>query len=126
MIKSIEVTVPKLTPILEPVQTIMKLCNGTITTVTFRPPPGPNYEVYGKLRYREFSLIPLSELHWIPLEQYPVSFGLNWAEWDGTFDIMIEFCSPGARYEHKIVVEVTVTESETTEQLFKQFIAKGF
>lgn len=125
MIKSIEVNVPKQTSVILPVQKVIKLCDGFISSVTFRPPPGPNYEVYAKIRYREFSLVPLSELDWIPLEKYPVMFPLNWNDWDGTYDLLLEFCSPGARYEHNIVVEIIVEENATTQQLFREFIDKG-
>jgi len=124
--KSISVTVPAKRQEENPLSTIVKLCDGTLSRVVVRPPPGPNWEVYFKLMYRETSILPVEELEWIPLEQYPVDATLNWSEWDGTYDVNVLFCSPDARFEHTIVVDFEVDEKPSLVKLFTDFVQRGF
>jgi len=126
MYKSISVSVPPKISEQEPLSTTVKLCNGTLSRVVVRPPPGPNWEVYFKLTYREVSILPIEELEWIPLEQYPVDATLNWSEWDGTYDVNVLFCSPDARFEHTIVVDFEIDEKPSLVKLFTDFVQKGF
>lgn len=125
MFKSIMVTVPPKTPEVVPVSTEVVLCKGVLTHVCIRPPPGPNWEVFGKIRYRETSIIPGDELEWIPLERYPVDVYPNWEEWDGTYTFDVLFCSPDARFSHTIVVEFEIDEKTTITGLLMDLISRG-
>jgi hypothetical protein len=125
MFKSIAVTVPAGTQPDAPIQTSVKLCDGTIRTVTIRPAIGPQWELYAKIVYREVSIIPFEETEWIPLEQYPVESHLNWDRWDGTYTIDILACSPQARFEHTFVVDIEVEEGFTEVQAIMDLISRG-
>lgn len=125
MLKSVEVTVPAGTRPDNPVQIPLKLCKGTIISVTIRPAPGPQWELYAKILYRETSLLPFDETEWIPLEREPVVAQLNWSRWDGTYEIDILGCSPQARFEHRFIVEVEVEEGMTTVEAILDLISRG-
>lgn len=125
MFKSIEITVPAGTTSSNPIQVPLKLCKGTIISVTIRPAPGPQWELYAKIGYRETSVFPFDETEWIPLEREPVTAQLNWARWDGTYIIDIYGCSPQARFSHQFTVEVEVEEGPTTVEAILDLIARG-
>jgi len=125
MFKSISVTVPPKTTEENPLSFRVKLCDGTLSRVVVRPPPGPNWEVYFKLMYRETSILPVEQLEWIPLEQYPIDATLNWNEWDGTYEVDVLFCSPDARFEHTIVVDFEIDEKPSLVAVMLDFIRRG-
>jgi len=126
MFKSISVTVPSKTTEENPHIVFVKLCPGTLKRIVFRPPPGPNWEVYGKVTYRENSIVPTDQLEWIPLEKYPVECVTNFDNWDGTYTVNLEFCSPDARFSHTIVVDLEVDEKPSLIKLFTDFVQRGF
>lgn len=125
MFKSVEIIVPKETTENTPQQTVVKLCKGTLKSITIRPAPGPRWELYVKVRYREFSIFPINDDQWVPLEEHPVRIEPNWNNWDGTYDITIECCSPQARYPHTILVDIEIEEQYTLYQLLFEFIKRG-
>lgn len=125
MFKSISVTVPPGTRPEAPVHIPLKLCKGTIISITIRPAVGPNWELFAKIGYRETSLIPFDETEWIPLERDPVVSQLNWSRWDGTYDIDIYGCSPQARFVHTFIVEVEIEEGMTTVEAILDLISRG-
>jgi len=126
MFKSIEITVYSKTLSTTPKQAVIELCKGTLRQIVLRPAFGPNWEVYARVKYREYLLWPNDESEWVPLERYPVEILPNWSNWDGTYDITIELCSPQARFNHNVVVDIDVDEQPSFLTLFKDFIAKGF
>lgn len=119
------ITVPAQTPASNPVNYPIKLGPGTLVNITIRPAIGPRWEVYVKVEYRELCILPLKEDEWIPLEQYPIEAHYNWGEWDGTYTVNVLLCSPQARFSHDIVVEITVNEKASTEELLQEFIDQG-
>lgn len=125
MFKSIEITVPAGTQPEDPVHETVRLCKGTITSVTFRPAIGPQWELYAKIDYRESPLIPFDELEWIPMERDVIEVKPNWARWDGTYYIDIYGCSPQARFSHKFIVDIEVEEGLTTVEAILDLISRG-
>lgn len=125
MFRTLELTVPPQTTVLSPIVETVKLCPGTFSLVRFVPPPGPAWEVYARLLYREFQLIPREQGEWIPLEKYPVIIHPNWSAWDGTYFVDIEICSPQARYQHQIIVELEIEEGVTMRSLLARLIGVG-
>jgi hypothetical protein len=125
MFKSISITVPAGTPAEEPVSKSLRLCNGTIKTVSIRPAVGPQWELYVKIEYRESSLIPFDESEWIPLEREVITVYPNWSRWDGTFSIDILGCSPQARFVHTFVVDIEVEEGMTEVEAIQDLISRG-
>lgn len=109
-----------------PIITTIKLCKGTLKRVIFRPAPGPNWEVYGKLLYREFHLFPRDTSEWLALEAIPILIEPDWNDWDGLYAVDIWCCSPTARYTHNIQIELEVQETPTLAELFHNFIQMGF
>lgn len=126
MFKSISITIPPGTPADEPIETSVKLCDGTIRRITIKPAIGPQWELYTKIIYRESSIIPTDESQWIPLEREAVIVEPNWARWDGTYIIDILGCSPDARFSHSFVVDIEVEEGLTTVQALEDLILRGF
>lgn len=126
MHKTVTVTVPPQTTATNPVQEYVKLAKGTLDKVVIRPAPGPNWEVYIKVKYREFSLIPLNDDEWIPLERWPVEVNPEFDSWDGGYEMLIECCSPGARYSHTVEVEFHVLEKLSIRQMVQAFVSGGF
>lgn len=126
MFTSVETTIPAGTAASDPIATIIKLCAGTITSIIIRPAQGPRGEVYCKIKYRANSIAPQDEDEWIPLEEHPVIMSPEWSNWDGTYKISAVFCSPQARYDHIVDVDVEVLESPTMSQSLRDFIDKGF
>jgi hypothetical protein len=125
MFKSVEITVPAGTQPEEPVHEVLKLCQGTITTITFRPAVGPQWELYAKIEYRESPLVPFDELEWIPLERDVITVHPNWARWDGTYYIDIYGCSPEARFNHTFILDVEVEEGPTVVEAILDLIQRG-
>jgi len=123
--RTIEMTVPPKTTVIFPITETVKLSPGTLSLVRFVPPPGPSWEVYARLLYREFQLIPREEGEWIPLEKYAVEIRPNWSAWDGTYFVDVEMCSPQARYSHQIIVELEVEEGVTMRSLLAKLIGIG-
>ena len=121
-----EIVVEKGTTATAPQITTVGLGKGVLQRVTIRPAPGPNWEVYAKVVYREFSLLPLNHDDWVALERYPVEVFPNWSNWDGTYDMEVWTCSPQARFNHTIQVEFEIEENNTVIQLLKDFISRGF
>ncbi|NIW97367.1 MAG: hypothetical protein GWN13_03810 [Phycisphaerae bacterium] len=125
MFKSLEITVPAGTQADNPVHESLKLCQGTITSISFRPAPGPQWELYAKIEYRETPLVPFDELEWIPLERDVVEVKPNWARWDGTYTIDIYGCSPQARFSHSFIVDIEVEEGPTMVEAILDLISRG-
>lgn len=125
MYKSISVTVPAGTQADDPVREPLGLCDGTIISITIRPAPGPQWELYAKVEYRETPLVPFDESEWIPLDREPVVSQPMWDRWDGTYVIDILGCSPDARFEHTFLVDVEVLEGMTMVQAIQDLISRG-
>jgi hypothetical protein len=126
MIRQVEVTVSPLTTVAAPNETAVKLCVGIFSRLYVRSAPGCNGEVYFRVQYRENSFIPDNNDEWIPLSGEILEFNPNFSSWDGTYNVILQLCSPDARFEHIIQFEFEVIETETLEQLFKEFIERGF
>lgn len=125
MYKSISVLVPAGTQPTEPVQELVKLCEGTITSIVIRPAIGPQWELYAKVMYREIAIFPFDATEWIPLEQYPIEIHPNWNRWDGTYVIEILGCSPDARFNHTFSVDIEVEEGLTEVEAILDLISRG-
>jgi hypothetical protein len=125
MYKSISITVPPGTQPDDPLQTSVKLCDGTIVAIHIRPAVGPQWELYTKIEYRETPLVPSEDAEWIPLEREIISTHPNWRRWDGTYYIDILSCSPEARFTHTYVVDIEVEEGMTTVQAILDLISRG-
>jgi len=125
MFKSIEVTVPAGTQPETPVRIPLSLCKGTIKSITLRPAPGPQWELYAKVQYRETPLVPFDESEWIALERDAVLSQPNWSRWDGTYVIDILGCSPQARFNHTFIVDVEVEEGMTMVEAIQDLISRG-
>jgi len=125
MFKSISITVPAGTTVDDPVVTFLKLCKGTISSITIRPASGPQWELFCKIEYRETALFPFDESEWIPLEREVVRIEPNWSRWDGTYNIEILSCSPDARFTHTYMVDVEVEEGMSAVEAILYLISKG-
>lgn len=125
MFKSVSITVPPGTQPNEPVEYNLKLCKGIISSIVIRPAPGPQWELYAKIVYREVSIVPFDETEWIPLERESVVTHLNWSNWDGTYDIDILACSPAARFTHTFNVDIEVEEGMTEVEAIQDLISRG-
>lgn len=126
MYRCILVTVPPQTSAETPLRTTVKLTKGTLYQVTIQSPPGPNWEVYTRVLYREHSLIPVDKNLWVPLEEHTIEVLLNWNDWDGTYTLFVDCCSPDARFSHDILFSFEIIEQATLIDVFLDFIAKGF
>lgn len=126
MYRSVECTVPAGTEADDPYSETVKLAKGTLRRVSIRPAPGPNWEVYARVRYREFSLFPIDDDEWVTLERDPINIETNWDSWDGTYDMTVEFCSPDARFQHKVNVEFEVDEKPTLQEILLRLVKGAF
>lgn len=125
MFKSIAVTVPAGTQADEPEHEEVKLCAGTISSITIRPATGPQWELYAKIEYRETPLVPFAVAEWIPLEREVIEIHPNWSRWDGTYVVDVYGCSPDARFNHTFIVDIEVEEGMTTVEAIQDLIARG-
>jgi hypothetical protein len=125
MYKSISITVPPGTQSDSPLETSVKLCDGTIKAIHIRPAVGPQWELYTKIEYRETPLVPSEDAEWIPLERDIISAYPNWRRWDGTYYIVILSCSPAARFTHNYIVDIEVEEGMTMVEAIMDLITRG-
>lgn len=125
MIQQIEITVQPGVTAKAPISVIVGLSLGTLSTVSITPPPGPNWEVYTRILHLENAIIPDDNTEWIPLERNTQVFNPLFSDWKGIVKVVVEICSPQARYPHTIQYTFEVIESQTQEQLLSEFIEKG-
>lgn len=126
MYRSLLITVPAGQSATVPLRTEIKLTKGTLYRVTLQSAPGCNWEVYVRVTYREHNLIPVHNELWLPLAGGIVPVLLNWNEWDGTYVITVDACSPDARFDHDILVAFEIEEKSTLLDIFRDFVARGF
>ena len=125
MIRQFEVTIEPGVTSSNPNETIVRLGKGVLSHVSIRPAPGPNWEVYIRFLHLESPVIPNDAEEWIPLEREKLDFYPNFDLWKEIYVIKVQLCSPQARYPHKIQIELTLAESESTEQLLSKLISEG-
>lgn len=126
MIQQIEITVPPKVTLKAPISVTVGLAVGTLSTVVITPPPGPNWEVYTRILHLENAIIPDDNTQWIPLERVALVFNPVFSDWKGIYKIVVEACSPQARYHHTIQYTFEVIETKTQSQLLANLIDKGF
>lgn len=126
MYRSVLITIPAGTTASAPLRTTVKLTKGLLYQVTIYPPPGPNWEVYTRVRYRELNLMPVDDELWIPIGVHSIEATLNWNEWDGTYELSVDCCAPDARFNHDILFTFEVHEQLSLVDIMRDFIARGF
>lgn len=125
MIISREYTVAPKTPLADKIIDPVKLGKGTLTKVSFQSAPGVNGEIYARVIHFEDSIVPDETDEWIPLTGTRQEYILHFSNWHTVPVVTIEICSPDARFEHKINIEMELEEDMTLHQLFKAFIKGG-
>lgn len=126
MIKQLALTVQPGVTSDSPDEYTIKLGQGTLTHVSVRPAPGPNWEVYIRFLHLESPIIPNDNDEWIPLERIALDFYPNFILWHDIYLVKVQMCSPQARYLHTVQVELTLVEHKTADQLMQSFIQEGF
>ena len=99
---------------------------GVLTNVSIFSAPGPNWEVYTRLLHLENSIIPDDNSQWLALDGTPLTFMPMFLDWKGIYKVVIEICSPQARYSHTVQYLLEVSEQKTQQQLLSDLIDKGF
>ena len=125
MIKQLAITVQPGVTSANPDEYSIKMGKGTLSQVTVRPANGPNWEVYIRFLHLESAIIPNDNDEWIPLERIALDFYPNFTLWHDIYAIKVQLCSPQARYQHTVQIEVTLDEYATTEQLLDKLITEG-
>lgn len=126
MIKQIAITIQPGVTSKAPDEYTIKLGKGTLTQVSVRPAPGPNWEVYIRFLHLESAFIPNDNDEWIPLEREKLDFSPGFDLWKDVYVIKVQVCSPQARYPHTVQVELTLAERDTSEQLLDRIVQGGF
>lgn len=125
MIISTSLVVPALTTVGGAIREEIKLGKGTLTRVTFDVPPGANGEVYLRVLHLENSIIPDVVNEWIPVSEGKYDFNPLFSEWKDIYKVMLEGCSPGAKFSHSIEVMFELNEVGTFQELLSGFIRIG-
>jgi len=126
MIQHVEITVQPRVTAKAPTTETVGLALGVLSIVVIIPAPGPNWEVYTRILHLENAIIPDDNTQWLPLERNPLVFNPMFSDWKGIPKVVIEVCSPQARYPHTIQYLFEVSERETERQLLSSLIKKGF
>lgn len=126
MIKQLEITVePEVTPTI-PDEYEIELGEGTLSRIRIRPALGPNWEVYTRLLHLENAFIPDDNSEWIPLGSVVLEFSPKFDDWKGIYVIKVQICSPQALFSHTIQYDFTLDEKRPFDDVFAEFIARGF
>ncbi len=120
-----EIIVSPGTTVINPLERVYEVCQGTITNITVTPAIGPNWEVYIRFLHLENAFIPDDNTNWIPLERYMLIFHPLFNTWLDVYSIKCQVCSPQAKFSHAIQVTVTCQESDTVSQSLDKLLGFG-
>ena len=118
-------TTPKLA-LSDMLEDAISLCKGILTRVSVQSAPGVNGEVFIRVLHFESALLPNEPDQWIPLTGMLQNFPMHFNDWNDVYYLVVQLCAPDARFEHRINVEIEITEQETAEQIMSDFIDMGF
>jgi hypothetical protein len=125
VILSVALTVPYKTPVSSPVRLELSCGKGTLTQVSFDVPPGANGELYLRVLHLENSIVPDTIDEWVPVNGNLYRFQPNFSDWQGVYRVILEGCSPDARYAHTVEVALEIDEVGTVAQILQGLLKMG-